>query len=573
MRLVPGPDLLLPGAVQDYYSSVNRFGAWLIATWADEPWGRLLILVTTAVLCILILCLTLSLDAQSRPSLKDPKTEVKRPTNSPFWHRLLWKIRPPIDLMRVDGLTIDRSRKPHAAWLGPTGAGKTSAVAAVRCTGERVYLAATPDLSDPLIDAIARVGGFRWTAGVSTTPIDFLIGTPNEVAERLTEVFRSGGVGAWKRAAYLATAEVIRKIDAANEPRTFLLIGQKLKEATAKDRDLRMICDGWVSRFLSVAEKFGESAAPGGLDLSDLLNHGIPILIDNDAFEHPGLTEDVVALALAEAKRCASLCPDGFRLIFEEAGQLGDRIELAAPFFRAGRRRNIAVDVLTQAESDLTFKGSDALTSNIATRVYFGQELRTLQKAAADRLNLEPTDLDTASMRDFTAYISHGRIRRLVKFPKPPTARQNFYETPSTHLETEVPTNRRYVVEELVVTPRPAYPALPLPRVEVREVLSKISRPYGEMGCWLWLGATDAAGYSVQRWAYPDPERPKNNRPAHQVVWEIANGRWFPIGEWDHWRTCPRHCVSPYHGEPTSKRNNVQNMHRVRGHKINAAAD
>lgn len=458
--------------------------------------------------------------------------------------------------MSVDGLTIDRSRKPHCAWLGPTGAGKSSAVAAVRCDGRRVYLAATPDLSDPLIAATQRNQGFRWTACVSTTPVNFLIGSPTEVAERLTEVFRSGGVGAWKRAARRATAQVIAGIDAEQRPRTLRLIGERLEQAVRSDRDLRTVCAGWVARFLDLADQFGDSIGPDGVDIADLLRRGIPVLLDNDSFDHPALGGDVVALGLAEGKRCASLLPQGFRLIFEEAGQLGDRIDLAEPFHRAGRRRNITVDDLTQSEADL----NEGISANIATRVYFAQELKSLQKIAADRLGLDYRDLDPANMRDFTAYISHGKIRRLVKFPKLP---KPSYVSPPTPSPTDEPYVRRIVVEEIGAPPPPEYPALPLPPLEVREVLLKIDRSQGE--CWLWTGSIDKDGYGVQRWSYPDG-RPKNNRPAHQVVWEIANGRWFPVGEWDHRRSCPRHCVNPYHGEPVSKRTNVQRMHRTRGH-------
>jgi hypothetical protein len=114
---------------------------------------------------------------------------VARPGNAALPRRLWWKLRPPHDLMHVDGLGIDRSRKPHCAWLGPTGAGKSSAVAVVRVNGARPTFVVTPDLSDPLHAAAERVaaGHFHWTAcQTEGEPIDFLIGSPTEVAERLT---------------------------------------------------------------------------------------------------------------------------------------------------------------------------------------------------------------------------------------------------------------------------------------------------------------------------------------------------------------------------------------------------
>jgi hypothetical protein len=399
------------------------------------PTGPLLVLLAAGVALMWL--------GRRRADEADEDQDIKRPTNTPLLRRLWWRLRPPVDLMAVDGLVIDRSRKPHCLWLGPTGAGKTSGLVATRCDGKRPMLAVTPDLSDPLIEAAQRLDGVHWTACDPGTRIDFLIGSPTEVAERLTEVFRSGGQGVWKRAARRATAGVIRVIDERGEPRSLKVIGERLRQAVADDRELKQACANWVERFLDLADQFGDSIGAGGLDIAQLLRQGKMVVLDNDAFDHPALGGDVVALGLAEAKRCAnlvqgseprrgvlgrlwaalrstgSLVPRGFRLVFEEAGQLGERIDLADPFFRAGRRRRITVDALTQAESDL----NDAISSNTATRVYFAQELKPLQKLAADRLGLEYRELDPSRMRDFTAWIAHGKIRRLVRFTRPPGGR------------------------------------------------------------------------------------------------------------------------------------------------------
>jgi hypothetical protein len=484
---------------------------------------------------------------------------VKRPSNTALWRRWWWNVRPPHDVMRVDGLVIDRTRKPHCAWLGPTGAGKSASVATVRLDGKRVALVATPDLSDPLVDAVARLGGFRWTACVSTNPVNFLIGSPTEVAERLTEVFRSGGVGAWKRAARRATADVIRQIDAQGEPRTLQLIGERLEASVKADRELRTVCAGWCARFLDLADQFGTSIGPDGVDIADLLNRGISVLLDNDSFDHPSLGGDVVALGLAEAKRCASLVPNGFRLIFEEAGQLGERIDLAEPFHRAGRRRKIAVDDLTQAESDL----NDGISANISTRVYFAQELKALQKIAADRLGLPHTHLDPANMRDFSAYISHGKIRRLVKFPKPPKpSRQSFDSDPLVDPQTihaDDPHKRRIIIEQIGSTPRYHAP-LPPPRLEVQALLGQLDRT-GH--CFLWTGGLDKDGYGITRWDGRSGAR------VHRVVYELTYGP-IPYGEdgkqldLDH--TCRnRRCARPEHLEPVTRAENVRRRWRVKG--------
>lgn len=483
--------------------------------------------------------------------------DVSRPTNNSVFRRLWWRIKPPTDTMRVDGLVIDRSRKPHCSWLAPTGGGKSASVATIRVDGKRPVLAVTPDLSDPLVSAIERIGGVRWTACSAALSINFLIGSPTEVAERLTEVFRSGGVGAWKRTARMATANVIRCIDDEGESRTLKLIGQRLQAAVQKDRDLKTACAGWVARFLDLADQFGPSIGPDGVDIADLLNRGISVLLDSDSFDHASLGGDVVALGLAEAKRCASLVPTGFRLIFEEAGQLGDRIDLAEPFFRAGRRRNIPVDALTQAESDL----NDGINSNIATRVYFAQELKSLQKIAADRLGLPHTDLDPANMADFTAFVAHGRIRRLVHFPKPAkqnrTSPHDFHPTPS---QSTSPTARRMEIEEVSAPPVDRLPALPPPSIKVREILDQIDR---SGHCHLWTGPTDKDGYGYTRWN-------GNNRGVHRIVWELAYGSLPTVNaageklEIDH-QCRVRRCVKLDHLELVTKAENNARRWRVRG--------
>lgn len=524
-------------------------------------------LFVVLVMCLIVIVWTSRRQKSQKPWQRESDSTVKRPANNPLWRRLWWHLKPPVDLMCVDGLMIDRSRRPHCAWLGATGAGKSSAVAVVRCDGRRVYAAVTPDLSDPLIAATERVNGFHWTAGNAATAIDFMPRrrTPNEVAEYLTEVFQSGGVGAWKRKAYLATAEVVRLIDADDEPRSFALIAQRLKERCAKDRELKLVCEGWIGRFESVAEKFGDSAGPHGEDLADLIGRNISVLLDNDAFRHPGLVEDVVALGLAEFKIIADELPNGFRLIFEEAGQLGDRIALAYPFFRAGRRRNIAVDVLTQAESDLKHHGNDAIPANLATRVYFAQEEEHLQKQAANRLGIPHSDLDPANLKDFHAFIVHGRIRRLVHFPKPPKAHPRTRQNEPANLKTSTPAGRRFIIEELAQEPPERFDALPPPRLQVQELLDQIDHS-GD--CDVWTGTRDRDGYGIFRWQ-------GNWKRVHRLVWELRCGP-VPTDEkgnpldLDH--LCRnRLCSKIPHLEPITRGENVRRMWAYRGKKGRAA--
>jgi hypothetical protein len=580
-----------------------------LALWANEATRPGLVLLGVAALIFFIPTASRRDRQVSQPRASDE--DIQRPTNTGWWRRQWWKLHPPVDLMAVDGLVIDRTRKPHCAWLGPTGAGKSASVATVRMDGARPTLAAMPDTSDPVREAALRLDGFIWTAGVSTVPVDFLIGSPTEVAERLTEVFRSGGVGAWKRAARRATADVIRAIDASPEPRTLQLIGELLREAVSKDRNLSTVCAGWVDRFLDLADQFGPSIGAGGVDIADLLRQGRTVVLDNDAFSRPSLGGDVVALALAEAKRCAALVPGGFRLIFEEAGQLGDRIDLAEPFHRAGRRRKIMVDDLTQAESDLVFHGNDGITANLGTRVYFAQELKSLQKVAADRLGLDYRELDPSRMRDFTAWVAHGRIRRLVRFPKPPKARLSVADILSSDLRTPRNGHTERTVPRAIERMRGVLPELPPPSTEWAMLMGNV---YIEGGCERWSGKHDRAGheqacakgctkrhqhrvgcpldcaikehvdncYGLVWWPLAEPTETRTHewQRVHRVRWRLAYGP-IPLDPVtgkpltiDHCRTCPKDCSKLGHlAGAVPREENTKRSWRVRGISGQAAAD
>jgi len=537
---------------------------WEIAVevWRSTP--------TEAHLSLAVLAALIVVDARTRkvqPALRDrqlPQEDLRRAANTSLLRRLWWTLRPPHDVMRVDGLVIDRTRKPHCLWLAPTGGGKSASVARVRVDGARPTLIVTPDVSDPMRDAVLRLDGVLWTACVSRVPVNFLMGTPTEVAERLTEVFRSGGVGAWKRTARRATAEVIRQLDALGEPRSLESIGELLQEMVQSDRELKVVCAGWVSRFLDLADQFGESVGTDGADIADLLNAGRTVLLDNDSFDHPSLGGDVVALGLAEAKRCASLVPAGFRLIFEEAGQLGERIDLADPFFRAGRRRRIAVDALTQAESDL----DEGISANTATRVYFAQELKSLQKVAADRLGLDYKALDPANMRDFTAWVAHGKIRRLVRFPKPPRG----LSVADTHLlESDgygvADRSKRRI--EVIEQQRPVLRALPPPSRMSQKLLDGLER---QGGCLRWKSSLKHTkdGYG-QVWIEKTAERDGYWDYVHILAWEQAYGLLprSPEGKRiltiDH--QCRVHdCAELTHLEPVTRKVNSERRWRVVGH-------
>jgi hypothetical protein len=471
--------------------------------------GSLLPLVVLVCIAYLAGCYTFRWLRYSFFPTPGESGETWRPSNTPFLSRLWWKVKPPNDLMVIDGVQINRDRKPHCLWLGPTGAGKSQSVATVRCDGKRPMLIVTPDLSDPLRER----ADFIWTACVSE-PVDFLIGSPTSVAEMLTEVFPSGGTGAWKMAARRATVGVIEYLDLTDEPRSLQRIGELLKEVVAGDPALKRATETWVERFLSTALQFGPSISSDGVDISILLRQGKTVVLDNDSWKHPGLVGDIVALGLAEARRCADLVPGGFRLVFEEAGQLDDRIALADPFFRAGRRRFISVDALSQAESDM----NEAILSNSATRIYFAPETGKLQKLAADRLKIHEDKLDPGWMPDFSAWLSHGKVRKLVKFPKPKKAKSKAFsrlEIVSDEIvEKDFENVRaRYVIERV----REELPMLPPPGRTIPQIEEHLYRD-GE--CERWNGNLDRNGYAR---VYLEGRL----ESVHRLRWEMAYG---PIG-------------------------------------------
>jgi hypothetical protein len=470
--------------------------AWLPQVWEQQNtrYAALLLIVTGVFFVLTSGASKKQSPAHARSADDEP---IKRDGNSPWLQRVRWRLLPPDDVMRVDGLAVARNGKAsHCLWLGPTGAGKSASVATVRVDGARPTLIITPDLSDPMIEACARLGGFHWTACTPGIAVDFLIGTPGEVAERLTEVFRSGGNGVWKMTTRRAVTLIIDGMDARGEHRSLQRIGELLQEVIRDDRELKQACSGWVERFLSTALALGDSIRADGEDLADLLNDGQTVLLDNDAFKHTGIKGDVVAFGLAEAKRCAELVPGGFRLIFEEAQQLEERIDLADPFFLAGRRRQIAVDALAQSEDAL----DDAITQNSHTRVYFAQRRKSLQKAADDVLDVGHRQLDPAVMRDYTAWVSSGKIRRLVHFPKPPkgppsAADGNTREERMGETDSERRMVPRYVVREVPQGEperREEQPALPPPSTVVAKILDSL---YPQSGCERWGGKHDREGH------------------------------------------------------------------------------
>jgi hypothetical protein len=201
---------------------------------------------------------------------------------------------------------------------------------------------------------------------------------------------------------------------------------------------------------------------------------------------------------------------------------LGERIDLADPFFAAGRRRLIAVDALVHAEED----ADDAMATNSATRVYFRPNKPEQRAKVAKALDLSEADVD--GIPDYHAWIEHdGKVRRLVHFPKPPepgpsaadgiSERERMGKTdgelrmvPRMRVEEQ----RQWTEVEPQVWEDLGPKMLPPPSAILDKLLANI---YPERGCDRWGGKHDKDGYGLVwldgRW-----------QKVHRVRYEMAYG-------------------------------------------------
>jgi hypothetical protein len=456
----------------------------------------------------------------------------------------------------------------HAVVSGMSGTGKSTAVLSL-LMGKMPALVIAFDNSRPILMLFKAMSWTIWQPG-GTLGWNILSGTPQVVSEALTAGFAKTDqdTGYNRGLAQMRLWETMEALDRSGAPRTIDVLVDAL-EQPGNNPDQTRACRTWANRFARIAKSLGPSLGTD-LDLAEAMARGNKVLILPNRFLSPEDAPLVGAIALVQARRVAQEVGD-FLIVVEEAGQAGSRqLEMNA-LAQAGRDRGCPLIVLTQNMAKLP----EEVVNNVKVWVSFAQESKKELAFAAEHLRIEPEELQIENMPTGYAWVrspDHNPRRVRLHVPRLPRPKQT-YETAPTYLTAEPSTPRRYVVEEIGGPPAPVYPALPYPRRDVQEVLDKIDKPHGEQGCWLWkeTATVDKSGYAIHRWAYPDG-RPKNNRPAHQVVWEIYNGRWFIEGTWDHWRDCPKRCVSPYHGEPgVTLGENSKRMHRVRGHQTNAA--
>jgi hypothetical protein len=97
------------------------------------------------------------------------------------------------------------------------------------------------------------------------------------------------------------------------------------------------------------------------------------------------------------------------------------------------------------------------------------------------------------------------------------------------------------------------------PLVSYKKPIEHFITVDSKLGCWLWWGATNIAGYAQYR-------LDEKTRLVHVILWERKNGK-VPEGfELDHFKAkegCPHNCVNPEHCEPVTHRENMRRSKRT----------
>ncbi len=451
----------------------------------------------------------------------------------------------------------------HAVVAGMSGTGKSTAVVPLIQAVDRALVVAF-DNSRPIRDLFEAQGWTIWQPG-GDIGWDILSGSAQVVSEALTAGFaRSDADTGYNRGlAQMRLWHALDDLDEAQQPRTLDALVSALKRNGANPDDTRA-CRTWANRFERIAMSLGPSLG-ADMDLSECMRNNEKVLILPNRFLSPEDAPIIGGIALVQARRVAQEVGD-FLLVVEEAGQAGARqVEMNA-LAQAGRDRGCPLVVLTQNMAKLP----EEVVNNVKVWISFAQESKREVAFAAEHLRILPEDVQLENMPTGYAWVRSPEHRPTrVKLRLPKFARREVVLPIPTEYGEPAYRRRRTIVRE--IRQEVVLPALPSPGLKEQKLLEQIDRTQGE--CWLWTGSLSRDGYGLVRWTYADG-RPANNRPAHQVVWEVINGRPFPVDEtgrimdWDHRRTCPRHCVYPGHGEPVTRSENVKRMHRTRGHAM-----
>lgn len=551
-------------------SAVDQYLPILLSLWAQPNARTAIILVVAAgVFAIATAGMGKKSTGYQQRDKPLPTFRTRGPRRFPWY-------RKPVIPLSLGPVTIDlqptMTDTLHTLIDGSTRTGKSTSVLPLFDLPIGVLCIAL-DITYPIEEKVRAVGGTIWTNDPDECSIglDVFGGHARIASEGLVAGFpkSAANIGDQQRSARTVIWNAFDVMDATGQPRTLAGVIDALLQPIP-DIETQRACRSWARKLNDLSRIMGHTFG-GDLDVVSEMRRGNKVLLRLNHFLSPDDAPFIAGLLLVHASRVMEDAHVPFILIIEEAGQAALAQAHLSPIAQAGAARGVPTIAITQNASTLPIE----VRNNFAVTVAFALEDSRERSVAADRLELDSDQLRRSAFPDNGkgwAYVrAPGLTTTLVHIQqqKPPKTcpTRHPYENRPTPLIQEPPTRPTVIIEAIGQT-APVYPMLPPPPLAVQELLDKIER---QGDCWIWTGAKDKDGYGLHRWDYPDG-RPRNNRPAHQVVWEVVNGRWFPVGpdgktmEFDHRRSCSRLCVNPGHGEPKPKRSNILAMHRTRGH-------
>lgn len=490
--------------------------------------------------------------------------------------------------LTLGNVTIDlQPRKDdtiHVAISGSSGLGKSTAVLPLFDLDLGVLCIAL-DNTRPISAKVREIGGVEWTNepewGVG---LDLLGGHPRVTSEVLVEGWAAktaGDTGKWRDIAAGRLWTALANCDSQGATRSISLLVAALLERSGNTEADRA-CQDWSARLASLARWLGPALGPD-IDLVQAMRDRRKVLLRLNRFANPRLAPMLGGMLLVHARRVAEEAGVPFVLIVEEAGQLGLYEQQISALAQAGRDRGVPLVLLTQNASLLPLE----VQNNVSVWVSFAQEARRELTFAAERLRLEPEQLQRETLND------QGRGWCYVRAPGVPTTLVHVKQQRPKRVSTnglplsEFTVSRertpRYVVREIAAE-RAELRALPAPSEAVTTLLAGV---YHEGGCERWRGKHDRAGhrkdcakncadrkhldgcYGLVWW------EGKWQR-VHRVRWALANGP-IPMGvdgktlTVDHRRTCFKDCSTLTHLDLCTDVENTRRSWRVGRRKRSAA--
>lgn len=251
-------------------------------------------------------------------------------------------------------------------------------------------------------------------------------------------------------------------------------------------------CQDWAGRLERLLKTLGPSLGDE-LDLIDAMRRQKKVLLRLNRFTDPRIAPMLGGMLLVHARLIAQNAGVPFILIIEEAGQMEQYAEHLSPIAQAGRDRGTPEIILTQNMSKLPLE----VVNNVSVWVSFAQEAKPELNFAAERLRLDPTQLQRE------AFPNQGRGWAYVRAPGISTTLVHLKQqkpsplsvTPHPQPTTEgVRRGHGIEIRELPVNQETvdALPALPPPGGEYLSLMENI---YLDGECERWKGKHDRAGH------------------------------------------------------------------------------